>query len=696
MALPRQSSFMPTIKCSSCSQQVEISMMGEHICGQGAAERKPLRTLASPSDRPDSLGSYDQPPPLDNKYGRMAPPTLDTSAANLPYTRQSQLTPISTSTGSISVSPKTPNSQALGRSDDYFQPQIANDLTSNQQQSRRPGGYGAFDDGDEFGDQTYPTNEPKKQAPSLLQRMNTIAPGPFEMGRRGAGAGAAPSTKLAPRRMERNPSLTPEDSFGERPLTSASNNSFMSSGSSNAGGVAPPRLPRKNGYGGFGPPGTTPDEFEPEPFGSRAGTFPRPSEPLEPPARTPSAPGLRPDRQSRPTNGGDHERKRSMGPDTSRPPPPRTSLLRPTTAGRDRVPPVDLASEFGASNPYHTPSASTSSGASVFSHGRQTSSQSSAQSSPAQRSRRNPSDTTNFDNLMNDIESSMAAMQPGKELPPPPPSKDEPPRNPYSSRRGPSEDLRSDPAIQAPRPRARSPLARLEYDAREPAREPRDRYDQGRPNDLRSASSPPRNHRRDPSALPSRGNCKSCGDPIKGKSISSADGRLTGRYHKACFVCSTCREPFSSAEFYVHDDKPYCEQHYHKLNGSLCGTCGRGIEGQYLEDEERIKYHVGCFRCGDCGMSLSNGYFEVNGRAFCERDAWRRVQQSSRGPPPGGLGVPGGPGGPGGRGGRRPSNGQGGMRPPVGLPRGQRMPPGGGLAAPMPRMNKRMTRLGMM
>ncbi|KAL0942278.1 Paxillin-like protein 1 [Colletotrichum truncatum] len=490
-------------------------------------------------------------------------------------------------------------------------------------------------------------------------------------------------------RSSRKESLTPEDNFGDRPLTSASNNSFMSSGSSNAGGIAPPRLPRKNGYGGFGPPGTNPDEFEPEPFGSRAGTFPRPSEPTEAPARTPSAPGLRPDRLSRP----DHERKRSMGPDTSRAPPPRTSLLRPTTSGRDAAPPVDLASEFGANNPYHTPSTSTSSGASVFSHGRQTSSQSSSQSSTMQRGRRKPSDTSGFDSLMNELESSMAAMPGMNDMPPPPPKKS--PRDPYFSRREPSEDFRNDPAIQGGRPRARSPLATQDRDA---TRYPTDRYDQGherQPSDLQSVSSPPRTRRRDPAVQPSRGNCKSCGDPIKGKSISSADGRLTGRYHKACFVCTTCREPFSSAEFYVLDDKPYCEQHYHKLNGSLCGTCGRGIEGQYLEDEERVKYHVGCFRCGDCGMSLSNGYFEVNGRAFCERDAWRRVQKSTRGPPPGSLGVPGGPGGPGDRG-RRPSNGQSGMRPPVGLPRGQRMPPGAGLAAPMPRMNKRMTRLGMM
>jgi hypothetical protein len=194
-----------------------------------------------------------------------------------------------------------------------------------------------------------------------------------------------------------------------------------------------------------------------------------------------------------------------------------------------------------------------------------------------------------------------------------------------------------------------------------------------------------RSRPREPQAAnPTRGNCKACGLAIKGKSISSADGRLTGRYHKPCFVCSTCREPFSSSTFYVLDDKPYCELHYHRLNGSLCGSCGRGIEGQYLEDESAVKHHVGCFKCGECGMALRDGYFEVNGKAYCEKDAWRLAGGGNN---IGGLGGPGG-----------------GLRPPhMGLPGGPRGAMGGGGYNPSrlgpgtrPRMEKRMTRLGMM
>lgn len=128
-----------------------------------------------------------------------------------------------------------------------------------------------------------------------------------------------------------------------------------------------------------------------------------------------------------------------------------------------------------------------------------------------------------------------------------------------------------------------------------------------------------------------KGRCRGCGEMIMGKSVSSADGRLTGRYHRSCFVCCYCRVPFETADFYVLDDKPYCAPHYHELNGSLCSTCDTGIEGQYLETLERRgrgitdrqKFHPECLRCRACRVVLKGDYFEWNGQVFCERDAFR-------------------------------------------------------------------------
>ncbi|KAF8419020.1 hypothetical protein EV426DRAFT_678417 [Tirmania nivea] len=124
-----------------------------------------------------------------------------------------------------------------------------------------------------------------------------------------------------------------------------------------------------------------------------------------------------------------------------------------------------------------------------------------------------------------------------------------------------------------------------------------------------------------------KSNCRGCREAIKGKGLTSSDGRLTGRYHKECFVCQTCREPFATSTFYVWDDLPYCSIHYHTLNNSLCKSCDLGIEGPCLETERSDRFHPRCFTCMDCRKVLGDDYFEINGRTYCERDAHRIMQQ---------------------------------------------------------------------
>lgn len=621
--------------------------------------------------------------------------------------QQDTLTPIS----QTSHSPNTPLGRpSPGSTNGYFTTSPADDKDAgpSPMQIRRPGGYGGFGAQDGYSEPIPSPGIPG--TPGLLKRMDTIAPGPFNANRRPSVAESMRKDSLTP--MQQDDAFRAQD----RPGTSHSNLSTLSKGSGD--NIAPPRMPRKNGYEGFGPP-LKADDPRPPPLGSinRSETFPRPSFAMEPPARTPSAPGTRPERPGQ-ANGFSPARKPSTGPDTSRRPPPRKSLIAPAS---QRQASVDLAAEFGASNPYHTPSDSASSGYSGFSQ----TSHPSSQSSPARsQTRREAPETSKMDDLVDEVEKSMDSLRP--------------------------QDLRIDPlAPSTPKPdqMIESPIGMSPDDRAGGLASQGRRYDDFSPGSLdrsipqqygtspkrggpapRMGTTPPsRQGTRD---LPSRGDCKACGLPIKGKSISSADGRLTGKYHKPCFVCTTCSEPFTSAEFYVLNDKPYCEQHYHKLNGSLCGSCGRGIEGHYVEDEASTKYHVGCFSCLDCGRPLTDGYFEVDGKSYCEQDARRRTQPApapqpyvgsypphdpyqqqqppprrAPGPrPPHGMpGLPGRPGpggpvprprGPPGQAMPRPpyGPGPGGVRPGAGKP-----PPSAFLGAPRPpMMNKRSTRLGMM
>jgi hypothetical protein len=670
------------------------------------------------------------------------------------FQRQGQLTPVSTSSGSRSLSPRTPDSRAIGsRGNEFFEPNIANDGDSSfSQQGRRPGGYGGLGQRDEELGSSY-SSSPNKQQPSFMSRADAIAPGPFDVGgggRFGSSPNAfPPRDNLGPTTYggDRRPSAATIHDFDRRPSMASSNGPELGRGA-----ATPQRPPRENGYGGLG----ARDRFEPEPpFGAlnRAGTFPRYNESMDAPTRTPSAPGTRGDR-ARPRSKDQSTYLSSA--DTSRPPPPRKSLVPPRTADHESI---DLAAEFGIGNPYHTPTESMSSAATSFTHDSGLSNPSS-RSSPPRSETRKPSNTPSIDELMNELQSPMSEQHPPTSRLDASPS-----LGPGWGGNGGNQSSNSDRLGLRPNGHSpgqpNEPLSELSQANATTRDQDGPRFGQGsRPQQdsvgmfdpntygrsVDSHESIPRprgmSHERQGSASqPSRGICKLCNEEIRGKCISSADGRLTGKYHKACFACTTCREPFTSTEFYVLSDKPYCEPHYHKLNGSLCGSCGKGIEGQYLEDEALVKYHVGCFRCGDCDMSLSNGYFEVDGKAFCERDAWKRAQPAQagygaysdgglpspaisasgfsdympprpnmmspmgpgynrrvqgsappspaygRGPPGFMGGLPQRPGQMGPPGARRP--------PPPGLPRGQRLPPGMGPVS-RPRMNKRSTRLGMM
>ena len=97
-ARSQMSGFLPTIKCSNCNIEIEISMMGDHVCSQcmlsfiggssedmlmvAAAQRPQARfdrfnnAYASLNDRANQAQS-----PF-NKLGRAAPSRIDASGAS--------------------------------------------------------------------------------------------------------------------------------------------------------------------------------------------------------------------------------------------------------------------------------------------------------------------------------------------------------------------------------------------------------------------------------------------------------------------------------------------------------------------------------------------------------------------------------------------------------------------------------------
>ncbi|KAG9246756.1 hypothetical protein BJ878DRAFT_257967 [Calycina marina] len=630
MAGYTESGFFPTVKCAQCSRDIEISQMGEHICRGGQPSPPPEEkfNFKSISYQPKTpVGSADY-----LKAGRAIPPRVDTSAANRPFLGQDDLTPISI-TSATSVSPMMPNESyrvPVGRSSlpkrsltsPTFGVAAIEPKLSNLEQNI-PTGTNGYDKADPMFARVSPKNV---SGGGLLQRMNTIAPGPFGVrGRRNATDEQVAAGHLRQQSVTVSSTNLKTNTEPIRPNTSTGYvRNTVSKGSESKASL--PRAPKKETYGGFG--GRTAGD-DPEPTflrpEDRSQTFPSASEaipfrrPSEATTRTPSnGPS-----SLRATGNDDRQRKSSIGPDRTRVAPPRgVSMYRPR--GENNLylgdPPsvphnVNLDAEFGASNPYHTPSASHSSDSSGYSENSKASSRSSPPSSVRAESPIKTLQVSNeidLDALTSEVEFSIADLRP-QEL-----SSASSPRmikEPY---------MRKEASSVAPMitQSSQPPLSSITQGGRLSPNLPQ-------PSALgTSLPSPKKPIRR---VMGSKGNCKGCLQPITGKSISSADGRLTGRYHKECFACTTCLEPFKTSEFYVINDAPYCHWHYHKLNGSICATCNKGIEGQYLESERKKKFHPGCLTCADCDRNLRNDYFEENGRVYCERDAFRRAQMQQRG-----------------------------------------------------------------
>ena len=311
-------------------------------------------------------------------------------------------------------------------------------------------------------------------------------------------------------------------------------------------------------------------------------------------------------------------------------------------------------------NPYHTPSDSASSNGSEISAVPTASTHSSVSLSPPRPTRGH--------RMLNGSQSSL-------EIPPVPPL-----------RFGATGDSPTDPLFQQGR---LSPIPPL---------------------DPVAAPSSPRKNSHDPLRRPptrsgtSKGQCRGCSNMILAgeKSVSSADGRLTGRYHKSCFACHVCRSAFATADFYVLHDSPYCAKHYHEANGSLCYECGEGIEGQYLEPDvddtttkassirrkdKSKKFHPACFTCTTCKVMLNEDYFVWAGKTYCERDAF---VAAGMGPSP--INRPN-------TGTHARANSSGSLRAPRPRPNGflapNVAPPGGGLGSGRKFPERRTTKLMM-
>ncbi|CCK72822.1 LIM domain-containing protein KNAG_0L02040 [Huiozyma naganishii CBS 8797] len=108
------------------------------------------------------------------------------------------------------------------------------------------------------------------------------------------------------------------------------------------------------------------------------------------------------------------------------------------------------------------------------------------------------------------------------------------------------------------------------------------------------------------------GPCRGCHMPVEGKRVTASE--LSGQWHRRCFHCAECDLQFDKHHAcYVIADTPYCQEHYHERNGSICKLCGGFIEGDCLENDRAERFHPGCLVCVVCHEQISSDYLLING-----------------------------------------------------------------------------------
>ncbi|KAI5945365.1 Serrate RNA effector molecule [Manis javanica] len=114
--------------------------------------------------------------------------------------------------------------------------------------------------------------------------------------------------------------------------------------------------------------------------------------------------------------------------------------------------------------------------------------------------------------------------------------------------------------------------------------------------------------------------CSTCSQPILDR-ILRAMGKA---YHPGCFTCVVCHRGLDGIPFTVDaTSQIHCIEDFHRKFAPRCSVCGGAIMPEPGQEETvRIvaldrSFHVGCYKCEECGLLLSSEGAVRAARAHC-------------------------------------------------------------------------------
>lgn len=109
--------------------------------------------------------------------------------------------------------------------------------------------------------------------------------------------------------------------------------------------------------------------------------------------------------------------------------------------------------------------------------------------------------------------------------------------------------------------------------------------------------------------------CQGCANSLDGQ-ILMAMGKS---WHKKCFVCTDCMNPFKDSKFHRYQDRPVCSDCFNAKYAVKCYGCSNQITSGLTVKVLGRSFHEQCFRCpiGDHLLSTSQPLKLVNDQIVC-------------------------------------------------------------------------------
>jgi hypothetical protein len=119
--------------------------------------------------------------------------------------------------------------------------------------------------------------------------------------------------------------------------------------------------------------------------------------------------------------------------------------------------------------------------------------------------------------------------------------------------------------------------------------------------------------------------CQKCRQPLSGQYVRTAGGL----FHVGCFRCSDCGSSIVEQYYAIPDTDPVilvCERDYFARHDSLCAKCNEPLRGPHVSALGK-KFHMDHFCCSACNKTFQadDVYFEHDGKILCQLHYLQRV-----------------------------------------------------------------------